>query len=40
MKANDKRPHPRDYDDFIAWWDAVEKWEREQKRLKKQDGHN
>ena len=32
---NTKRPDPKDYDDFIEWWDAVEKWEREQKRMKK-----
>ena len=32
---NNKRPDPKDYDDFIEWWDAVEKWEREQKRMKK-----
>ena len=32
---NNKRPNPRDYNDFIEWWDAVEKWEREQKRMKK-----
>jgi len=30
-----KRPNPRDYKDFIEWWDAVEKWERDQKRMKK-----
>lgn len=31
-QATDKRPHPKDYNDFIEWWDAVEKWEREQQR--------
>jgi len=29
------RPDPKDFDDFIEWWDAVEKWERDQKRMKK-----
>lgn len=35
MHENNKRPDPKDYDDFIEWWDAVEKWERGQKRMKK-----
>lgn len=32
---NNNRPNPKDYKDFIEWWDAVEKWERDQKRMKK-----
>lgn len=32
---NNERPNPRDYNDFIEWWDALEKGEREQKRMKK-----
>ena len=35
MHENNKRPDPKDYDDFIEWWNEVEKWEREQKRMKK-----
>ena len=32
---NNKRPDPKDYDDFMEWWDAVEKWERKYKRSAK-----
>ena len=35
IKELGPKPHPRDYKDFIEWWDAVEKWEKALNKLKK-----
>ena len=36
IKEIGKRPNPKDYNDFIDWFDDVDRWERKAKKLQTQ----